>query len=431
MDSIDFKKYTRVIVLVFSLLILWPFFNSLSNSNDFEIFMGAAKRFQNHLEMYDGKVLYERYLHYYYSPLFTFLLQPFVSLPEYRFPADSMLPNILLSMLCAKLVWNTLNLFFIYRIIKIILGIFSFEKKSTQILFYSILIFLGYRWLHINIRYGQLTIFLLFGILEAFCNPKANKWIKWWPMVIAINVKILPIFMYLKLFFDKRYKVMIGIFLGVLFVTFIPWFFIDKAYFMRELVSWLHAINPVQKSHVVQVGEGGFMDIGAILTKYFTATNAPKEFYLYFAKLSVSQLFWLTQVLRVAFLGAITFLILEIKKIPQNKFSNYVQVSLVCIGIPLIFPHQRDYSFAFFIPALTVVVFYYLQNKTLFNGVQKTIFLTSLLFMGCLVFFEIFSIETRYFIIGFRTQGIGGILFAIGYFRLIYQLKDKELTGSF
>jgi hypothetical protein len=78
-----------------------------------------------------------------------------------------------------------------------------------------------------------------------------------------------------------------------------------------------------------------------------------------------------------------------------------------------------------------VVVFYYLQNKTLFNAVQKTIFLTSLLFMGCLVFFEIFSIETRYFIIGLRTQGIGAILFSIGYFRLIHQLKDKELTGSF
>jgi mRNA-degrading endonuclease RelE of RelBE toxin-antitoxin system len=51
--------------------------------------------------------------------------------------------------------------------------------------------------------------------------------------------------------------------------------------------------------------------------------------------------------------------------------------------------------------------------------------------MGCVVFFELFSIETRYFIIGLRTQGIGGILFAIGYFRLIYQLKDKELTVSF
>ncbi len=431
MNSIDFKKYTRVIVLVFSLLILWPFFNSLSNSNDFEVFMGAAKRFKYHLEMYDGKVVYERYLHYYYSPLFTFFLQPFVSLPEYRFPADSILPNILLSMLCAKLVWNTLNLFFIYRIAKIILNIFSFNKPSTQIIFYSILIFLGYRWLHINIRYGQLTIFLLFGILEAFCNPKANKWLKWWPMMIAINIKILPIFMYVKLFFDKRIKVMMGIFIGVLFVTFIPWFFIDKAYFMRELLSWLHAINPVQTSHVVQVGEGGFMDIGAILTKYFTSINAPREYYIYFAKLSVSQLFWLTQILRLSFLGGITYLILEIKKIPQNQFSNYVQVSLVCIGIPLIFPHQRDYSFAFFIPALTVVVFYFLQNKTLFNAFQKAIFLTSLLLMGCLVFFEIFSIETRYFIRGLRTQGIGGILFAIGYFRLIYQLKDKEITGIF
>ena len=431
MNSIDIKKYTRVIIFIFSLLVLWPYFNSLSNSNDFEVFMGAAKRFQNHLEMYDGKVLYERYLHYYYSPLFTFLLQPFMLLPEYRFPADSMLPNILLSMLCAKLVWNTLNLFFIYRITKIILQIFNFQKPTNRILFYSILIILGYRWLHINIRYGQLTLFLLFGILEAFCNPKANKWLKWIPMMVGINIKILPIFLYLKLFFDKRIKVMLGIFIGVLIVTFLPWLFIDKAYFMRELVSWLHAINPVKTSHVVQVGEGGFMDIGAILTKYFTSINAPREYYIYFAKLSVSQLFWFTQILRLAFLGAITYLVLEIKKIPQNQFSNYVQVSLVCIGIPLIFPHQRDYSFAFFIPALTVVVFYYLQNKTLFNSIQKGLFFTSLLFMGCVVFFELFSIDTRYFIIGLRTQGIGGILFSIGYFRLIYQLKDKELIASF
>lgn len=430
MNSFNFKKYKRIIIFIFSLLILWPYFNSLSNSNDFEVFMGAAKRFQNHLEMYDGKVVYERYLHYYYSPLFTFLLQPFMLLPEYRFPADSLLPNILLSMLCAKLVWNTLNLFFIYRIIKIILKTFSFQKPSQLILFYSILIFLGYRWFHINIRYGQLTLFLLFGILEAFCNTKANKWLKWIPMVVGINIKILPIFLYLKLFFDKRISVMLGVFIGVIMVTFLPWFFIDKAYFMRELVSWLHAINPVKTSHVLQVGEGGFMDIGAILSKYFTSEHAPREYYIYFVKLSVSQLFWLTQILRLSFLGAIIYLILEIKKIPQNNFSNYVQVSLVCIGIPLIFPHQRDYSFAFFIPALTVAVFYYLQDKTLFNVIQKGLFFTSLLFMGCLVFFELFSIDTRYFIIGLRTQGIGGILFSIGYFRLIYQLKDKELIPN-
>lgn len=166
MDDIRYVKYQKILLYVFSLLLIWPFLNSLSNSNDFEVFLGASKRMLLGLDMYHDSVLYDRYLHYYYSPFFAFLLQPFAAISDYRFPENSILPNVELSMLLAKLVWNSLNLFFIYRICKYLLGVFQFENQRKAFWFYIIMVFLCYRWFHINIKYDQMTIFLLYAFFE-------------------------------------------------------------------------------------------------------------------------------------------------------------------------------------------------------------------------------------------------------------------------
>ena len=421
MEFERYKNYRRILLFVFSLLLLWPALNSLSNSNDFEVFLGASRRMLNGLDMYHEKVVYDRYLHYYYSPFFAFIIQPFAAIMDYRFAENSILPNVELSMLLVKLVWNVLNMFFIYRICKYLLSIFQFETDRKAFWFYLIMVFLCYRWLHINIKYGQLTIFLLYAFFEAYFSTKSKDWLKWSPFALGMQIKILPIFFYWKMFLDKNYKAMILVFSLVIVITVIPFIFLDSHYYIMELQMWLKTINPLNSNHVVQTGEGGFMDIGSIVTKYFTMYRVPNEPRVCLTQLSISQMFWLTQVLRLLILGAITYLILELKKIPQLKYNDYLQFSLMCIGIPIIFPHQRDYSFALFIPAVSYVVYNFLRDRDILKPISTAFFFIGLLLMGCIVFFEVFSLDFRYWMIGVRLMGIGAIIFAIFFFLFVNQ----------
>lgn len=432
MDDIRYVKYQKILLYVFSLLLIWPFLNSLSNSNDFEVFLGASKRMLLGLDMYHDSVLYDRYLHYYYSPFFAFLLQPFAAISDYRFPENSILPNVELSMLLAKLVWNSLNLFFIYRICKYLLGVFQFENQRKAFWFYIIMVFLCYRWFHINIKYGQMTIFLLYAFFEAYFNQKVRNWLRWMPLSIGLQIKILPIFFYWKMLLDRNFKAMITVFIWVLVITLIPFLFLDPGYYFHELKMWLTAINPLKSSHVVKIGEGGFMDIGSIVTKYSTNYRIATEPKVCIARLSVSQMFWLTQILRLTILGVITYLIFQLKKNHRMKYNEFVQFSLMCIGIPLIFPHQRDYSFAMLIPAVAYLVFYFLRDRDVIKPITAAFFFIGLLLMGCVVFFELFSLDFRYWIIGVRLMGIGALIFSGFYFLFVYeQVKSlKNMSKS-
>lgn len=421
MEDVRHIKYQKILLYVFSILILWPYFNSLSNSNDFEVFMGASRRMLKGLDMYHDSIHYDRFLHYYYSPLFAFLLQPFAAIMDYRFPEDSILPNVELSMFAVKLVWNSLNLFFIYRICKHLVSVFKFENERKAFWFYLIMIFLCYRWFHINIKYGQMTIFLLFAFIEAYMNEKVKDWLRWMPFAIGLQIKILPIFFYWKMFLDKNYKAMLWVVIWVAVATLIPFIILDSGYYLDELKMWIMAINPLKGKHVIQVGEGGFMDIGSIVTKYFTNYRVPTEPRVCIIKLSVGQMFWLIQILRLLFLGVITYLIVKLKKLKHLKFNEFLQFSLVCIGIPIIFPHQRDYSFALLIPSVAYMVYYFLMDRNVIKPIATAFFFIGLLFMGCVVFFELFTLDFRYWIIGVRLMGIGALIFSIFFFLFINQ----------
>jgi hypothetical protein len=266
-----------------------------------------------------------------------------------------------------------------------------------------------------------MTIFLLFAFIEAYMNEKVKDWLRWMPLAIGLQIKILPIFFYWKMFLDKNYKAMLWVVIWVAVATLIPFIILDSGYYLDELKMWIMAINPLKGKHVIQVGEGGFMDIGSIVTKYFTNYRVPTEPRVCIIKLSVGQMFWLTQILRLLFMCAITYLIVKLKKLKHLKFNEFLQFSLVCIGIPIIFPHQRDYSFALLIPSVAYMVYYFLMDRNVIKPIATAFFFIGLLFMGCVVFFELFTLDFRYWIIGVRLMGIGALIFSIFFFLFINQ----------
>lgn len=415
----NLEKYEKQFFWIFFILLLWPFSNSLGNSNDFDIFLKAARRIHYGFSMYATSV--DRGLYFYYSPFFALLISPFTYLPDIVFSADSMLPNIHLQVLIGKIVWNSIQVFLSFKIASYALE--EFKETQNRKWFLIILMFLLYRWFHLNIKYGQFTTILLWSIWYSFRNYSKYRFFQLLPLSFGINVKIIPAFIGLYWLIYKDLKSIIYTFIWVIILIIIPLILMSTPYNYEQFHDWVKIINPFNKAHILEIGEGGFIDIGSLITKYSISIKIPTEPTVCLMKLTVSQIFWVTQICRILILAAVIYIALKLKdsKIEHAQFMN---LGMLLTAIPLFFPHQRDYSLAFFIPSVIYVVFSFLNHRNYFNkGLLVTLFL-GLLFMGCIVFYEFLSLQFRYWMLGVRLQGIGGILFFVGNFlflkRVIY-----------
>jgi len=419
-------KFTTINSLkwVFAALIFWPAFHSISSGNDFDIFIRAA------YALHDGGDLYTKPfvngLYYYYSPFFAMLLQPFVFLREWQFPNDSMLPGISYALVAVKIVCSSLSIIMIIRIIRIIAQIFTPDTLKKRNVFWIILMILCYRWFWMNLWYGQLTIFLLWVIMESFFGKFKKGWYSGMLIGLGINVKVLPLFFMGKYGLDFNIKAAINVLLWLLLFIAIPFAFYDFEYISQQTLSWLDTINPLQQKHVITVGEGGFVDIGALVVKYFTSYKIPTEPSVCIMELSHKAIFIITQVMRLVFIGIVSFLYLRIKKSAHIYHSSFLSIALFCASIPLIFPHQRDYSFALLIPSLVYMVFTFIENKQIINPILLALTIVSLIMLGSVVFFEFFSLDFRYWMLGVRLQGLGGLLYFICFSVFVMSYTKKN-----
>jgi len=418
-------KFTTLNFLkwVFAALIFWPAFHSISSGNDFDIFIRAA------YALHDGGELYTKPfvngLYYYYSPFFAMLLQPFVFLRELQFPQESMLPGISYALVAVKIIWSSLTILMIVRIVKIVADVFMFETARKRNIFWIILMILCYRWFWMNLWYGQLTIFLLWVILESFLGKFQKGWYSGLLLGLGINVKVLPLFFMGKYGLDFNVRAAINAIVWLMVFIAIPFAFYDFEYISQQTLSWLNTINPLQQKHVITVGEGGFVDIGALVVKYFTSFKIPTEPTVCITELSHNGIFVITQGIRLLFIGVVAFLYLRINKRAHIHHSLFLSIAVFCASIPLIFPHQRDYSFALLIPSIVYMVYTFLKNKYVIHPVVSGLTFVSLIMLGSVVFFEFFSLEFRYWMLGVRLQGLGGLLYFICFIAFVMSYTKK------
>ena len=132
------------------LLILFILLYEARGRTDFDIFYFASK------DLFAGKniyrIMYHEWYHYYYSIFFAFLMWPFTCLPLY----------------VAKVIWLILNVFFVYRIWKILAAWLplSLLDRKREILFILLSFIFILRFLRDNFHLGQVNIFILYLILE-------------------------------------------------------------------------------------------------------------------------------------------------------------------------------------------------------------------------------------------------------------------------
>ncbi len=397
-----------IIAAVFGLLLLWPVLHNLSSENDFDLFVMTAQRWKLHEPVYENAIIHGRY--FYYSPLFLTLLQPFLWLHEVQTDAASMFGGYRWSFISAKAAWSVFNLYIVWYFIKELQQRFRFESQSAQNWFWGLAVFFGYRWIFLNLWHSQLTLFLLWALYHSALPKRENMYAQWWSLMVGMNVKIVPGFWLLKMGIDKKWEDIAWVLAGFILLLFIPVFFFPFDYVIQETLEWLQRINPLKSQHVMTLGEGGFIDIGSLIVKYFTSAKLENEPTVAIANWGVQGVFWASQVMRLLILGGILFLWYAIRKSRAYE-PNFLIFALFSMGIPLIFPHQRDYSLALLLPAIVYFIYVYVAELYWMSAVLSALIFVSLVLMGNVMFFEMFSYDLRVWIIGVRLQGLGALLF--------------------
>jgi hypothetical protein len=228
---------------------------------------------------------------------------------------------------------------------------------------------------------------------------------------------------------DKDWKSLKRSLLWLTLFLIIPFIFYPFKYIFERNIHWLQLINPIQKTHIITIGEGGFIDIGAIVVKYFTNYEIPTEPIICISELSHSAIFVITQLFRVIIFGLVIWLYLFIRNSKHIYRPDFLSISLFCAAIPVIFPHQRDYSLALLIPAVCYVVYMFTNQLFSMNVIMSAMFFVALELMGCVFFYEIFSLDFRLWVIGVRLQGIGALIFFFCFATFIYRYQaypDEE-----
>jgi hypothetical protein len=397
-----------IIAGVFGLLLLWPVLHNLSSENDFDLFVMTAQRWKLHEPVYENAIIHGRY--FYYSPLFLTLMQPFLWLHEVQTDAASMFGGYRWSFISAKAAWSVFNLYIVWYFIKELQQRFRFESQSAQNWFWGLAVFFGYRWIFLNLWHSQLTLFLLWALYHSALPKRENMYAQWWSLMVGMNVNIVPGFWLLKMGIDKKGEDIAWVLAGFILLLFVPVFFFPFDYVIQETMEWLQRINPLKSQHVMTLGEGGFIDVGSLIVKYFTSAKLENEPTVAIANWGVQGVFWASQVMRLLILGGILFLWVAIRKSRAYE-PNFLIFALFSMGIPLIFPHQRDYSLALLLPAIVYLIYVYIAELYWMNAVLSALIFVSLVLMGNVMFFEIFSYDLRVWIIGVRLQGLGAVLF--------------------
>jgi len=429
----SYQKGIRILTWIFVGLIAWPFLRSISTNNDLNIFYGAAQRLVSLENLYSKPYSAEGWqLYYYYSPLFATLLAPFTFLPQFVVTHE-----VPFGLFVLKILWNCLNLYFVYQLFQFVRGLVNPPKNKTGLTFWIVLALVSYRWIFLNLLYGQMTILIVWGVVLAFQFLQSKKPKYFIGLAFGVNLKILPIFMVGQLFLMKQWRAFFITVSLVIAMILLPFVYLPFQYHVELLQSWMMNINPFSKNHILELGEGGFIDFGALVTKFLTGLNIEGENRVAWFSMGASGVFITTQVFRILVLFSCCYWVWKFRNISDQK-KSILLMSIFMASIPLAFPHQRDYSLFMMWPLVLLVVsdwFMSLQNDhvalvnkphTIPNWIKAGLFTGSIL-MGLIVFFEALPFDIRAWISGYRIQGIGGLIFLFfGHCYMDWKVKNLQ-----
>jgi hypothetical protein len=342
------KWYTYLGAIVLLLVLI---FESKGKNGDLTIFLDASRDLMQGENIYINT--YNEWYHYYYDTLFALLLVPFTFLPLFL----------------VKLIWLSLNVFFVVRIWKIIkdwLPINQLSPKQKNI--FTLLSFLFIlAFLRDNFHLTQVTIFILYLTLEGLhFIERGKKFTGSLFIAFAITVKLLPLVFIPYLLYRKEWKAFGSVCLLILVLLFIPGLILGLDFNHFLILERWKLLNPTNTTHVLDTSERSFHSISTLFSTLFVAESG--DFYAlphrrHLLDLPLETLSTLINGARLLFVVAtLYFLASKPFKPAKSNLQKLYEISYICLIIPLIFPHQQYYAFFFIFPASTYLIFYFIRT---------------------------------------------------------------------
>lgn len=337
-----FKKIDPVYYL-FLAYALWML--SLKNRDtggfdDFNVFYHAGKRLLNGENIYGEPHHYN--LKYFYSVLFAAWMSSMQGI----------------GIVAAKWIWFVLNFILLFRTLFILKEIIPEGTKGRLLIFFVLMLIMA-KIILINYVSNQITIVILWTVLEAYVQLKKDKHILAATIIcLGINIKILPVVVvpYMIYMAKDRWRFLFAGIGFLLIYTFLPALMFGWNYNAMLLGEWAKTLNPVSDIHVMQTYEYGILDISSLITKFLSDEPVYLEPKLNVASWSKTQLFLLTNAVRVLCLTGAIYLALKVRKPIAGVSHQLIVLAAFMALAPLCFPHQREYSYLFYSPLWLVIM---------------------------------------------------------------------------
>ncbi len=348
----------RLYYIIGLLLVFIAILFEARGKGDFYIFISASRDLFVGKNIY--KELYSNYYHYFYSPLFAIILYPLTFLPIYL----------------VKVLWLILNVFFTYRIWKLICRYLDFSvfSGSKKLWLFTLIAFAFISFtLKANFHLSQVTILILFLILEGIYRINNNQILLGALLIaIGIDIKILPIVILPYLLYRGYFKASAMLVLALVLLIFLPVVFLGWEHTTFLLHERWNLINPLNANHILDAEERSFHSLTTLLS-VFLVENQGDAYALAIkrniADVSLHSLQIIITCVRLFFIILTLFYLRSRPFVKsKSKLQQLYELSYILLLVPLIFPHQQHYAFFFMFPATTYIVYYYMM----FFYAQKT-----------------------------------------------------------
>ena len=320
---------------------------SAKDGGDFDVYIEAAYKLYHGMNPYlppyakDG-------MGYSYSPFFIILLIPFTG--------NYFITEFMWCLLSCFLLYRSFKLFYQYLISE---GLTSKEYKIWA----WILLVLSYQFASNNLGMVQMTIFLLWAILESLKLTKNGQEVLGGLLLGAIiNIKIMPVVMLGYLFYRGYLKSFFIAIATAILLLFSPTIFWGFDYNLMLLTDWWKIINPTNAEHLMETGIGTHSMV-AFLPVFLTETVGELPYDRNIFDLDLDTAIRITH---IAILGLIAVSLLYFRSWPFTKEKDDIksiwEISYFMLLIPLIIPHQQKYAFLLVIPMVAYVLFFFIKT---------------------------------------------------------------------
>lgn len=359
--------YTRALILfVLSVAVGINYFNE--PGCDWILYKNVAQLFHDGLSVYH--VLIPMYptssTYYLYSPVFAFALYPITFIP----------------FTLAYTLWNMIKVILLYRTFKILAGVVGFNKLDARTKSYFIFILFAFllRFLLYDFDLGQLTVFLLWLMVEGWNQLQRGKILLATLLLSAgLFIKMFSIIFIPYLIYKRKFRALLFLMSWITFFALLPFAFYNFSYVVNSYKEWVEVINPANPN-AENLSRLHVQDLHTAIPAWYNQLSEWFHHFFQFNDIDVNVL----KVISFLIIGIfISILLLLPKKKNFHSLPSYelewVEISYMLGIIPLIFPLQQKYTFIFMMPVLIRIINNLLNNKL--NNINKLLFCFSFLFM--------------------------------------------------